>query len=130
MGGRATSGLAARLDADAHRRRSPGIEPSCRRHGGLAERGHPASPLTADRRGVVGIPPAGHPRTGCIHGVTPMARFVPPLDPATLTNNGERAVAVALALLPEGVTIYHGYLFLERERSRSGREFFREGEVD
>jgi hypothetical protein len=60
-----------------------------------------------------------------------MARFVPPLDPATLTNNGERAVATALATqLPNSVTVYHGYLLLERFRSRTGREFFREGEID
>jgi hypothetical protein len=59
-----------------------------------------------------------------------MARFVPPLDPATLTNNGERAVAVALAHLPDRCSIYHGYLFLKRDRSDSGREFFREGEID
>src|SRR5919199_530892 len=60
-----------------------------------------------------------------------MARFVPPLDPATLTNNGERAVATALAdQLPNSVTVYHGYLLLERVRPRTGREFFREGEID
>jgi hypothetical protein len=59
-----------------------------------------------------------------------MARFVPPLDPATLTNNGERAVATALASLPNSVTVYHGYLFLKRLRSHTGREFFREGEID
>jgi hypothetical protein len=60
-----------------------------------------------------------------------MARFVPPLDPATLTNNGERSVATALAgQLPNSVTVYHGYLLLERFRSRTGREFFREGEID
>jgi hypothetical protein len=60
-----------------------------------------------------------------------MARFVPPLDPATLTNNGERAVATALAAqLPNSVTVYHGYLLLERFRSHTGREFFREGEID
>jgi hypothetical protein len=59
-----------------------------------------------------------------------MARFVPPLDPATLTNNGERAVATGLAGLPNSVTVYHGYLLLERFRSRTGREFFREGEID
>src|SRR5262245_45585687 len=59
-----------------------------------------------------------------------MARFVLPLDPGTLSNNGERAVAVALAVLPDGYTVYHGYLFVERDRSRSGREFYREGEID
>lgn len=60
-----------------------------------------------------------------------MARFVPPLDPATLTNNGERSVATALAAqLPNSVTAYHGYLLLERFRSRTGRDFFREGEID
>jgi hypothetical protein len=59
-----------------------------------------------------------------------MARFVPPLDPSTITNAGERAVAVALAGLPDCYTIYHGYLFVERDRSRSGREFYREGEID
>jgi hypothetical protein len=59
-----------------------------------------------------------------------MARFVPPLDPATLTNSGERAVAIALARLPDWCSVYHGYLFLERDRSHSGREFFREGEID
>jgi hypothetical protein len=59
-----------------------------------------------------------------------MARFVPLLDPATLTNNGERAVATALAGLPNSVTVYHSYLFLERLRSRTGREFYREGEID
>src|SRR5262245_29065798 len=57
-----------------------------------------------------------------------MARFVPPLDPASLTHHGDRAVA--LARLPDWYTIYHGYLFLERGRSRSGREYFREGEID
>jgi hypothetical protein len=59
-----------------------------------------------------------------------MARFVPPLDPATLTNNGERVVATALAGLPNWVTVYHGYLLLERFRSRTGREFYREGGID
>ncbi len=59
-----------------------------------------------------------------------MARFVPPLDPSTLTNSGERAVAVALAGLPDHYTVYHGYLFVERSRSRTGREYYREGEID
>src|SRR4051812_5296643 len=60
-----------------------------------------------------------------------MARFVPPLDPATLANNGERFVATALDdQLPDWVTVYHGYLFVERFRSGTGREFFREGEID
>jgi hypothetical protein len=59
-----------------------------------------------------------------------MARFIPPLDPATLTNNGERAVAMALALLPDSFSVYHGYLFLDRHQSPSGRSFFREGEID
>lgn len=60
-----------------------------------------------------------------------MARFQPPIDPASLPNSGERAVAQALAgQLPDSVIIYHGLPFLERQRSQSGREFFREGEID
>lgn len=61
-----------------------------------------------------------------------MTRFVPYLDPATLSNFGERTVATALAQLnlPEWVSVYHGYLYLERLTFAPGHDFSREGEID
>jgi hypothetical protein len=59
-----------------------------------------------------------------------MPQFIPALDPNTLTNNAERETALALMRLPARYRIYHGYLFLERQRSQTGREYFREGEID
>lgn len=61
-----------------------------------------------------------------------MTRFVPPLDPATLSNFGERTVAIALAglNLPDWISIYHGYLYLERRTFAPGHDYSREGEID
>ena len=56
-----------------------------------------------------------------------MAKLVPKIDPTTIENKGERDVACALKdTLPNTTTVYHGYLWLEREDNGP----LQEGETD
>lgn len=58
-----------------------------------------------------------------------MARLIPPVDPSSIENCGERVVAEALVSQLSGDwLVYHSYPWLRR--GRDGRGALREGEID
>lgn len=61
-----------------------------------------------------------------------MARLIPKVDPHTIANSGERAVAVALKeQLPDHCLVYHSYPWLRRQQhEQTGKEYLQPGETD